>query len=74
VDDRKKARSIFPLRLGKPLKEGARHLAAQEGVSLNHFISLAVAEKIGRLEGLAARKASSSSIEQAPSELDRQDS
>ena len=28
----------------------ASHLAQRDGVSLNHFISLAVAEKISRLE------------------------
>jgi hypothetical protein len=35
------------------LRERAKILAAQAGVSLNHFISLAVAEKISRLESEA---------------------
>jgi len=42
-------RSSFPLRLAKSLREVAGTLARREGVSLNHFISLAVAEKISRL-------------------------
>jgi hypothetical protein len=42
--------STFPLRLAGSLRNAAHDLAAQDGVSLNHFISLAVAEKISRLE------------------------
>jgi len=44
-----KKRISFPLRLGVSLKQRAEFLASQDGVSLNHFISLAVAEKISRL-------------------------
>jgi hypothetical protein len=40
----------FPLRLPKSLRATAKELADKEGVSLNHFISLAVAEKISRVE------------------------
>ena len=40
----------FPLRLAKSLKEAANHMAQREGISLNHFISLAVAEKVSRIE------------------------
>jgi hypothetical protein len=40
----------FPLRLGVSLKETANLLALRDGVSLNYFISLAVAEKISRIE------------------------
>jgi predicted HicB family RNase H-like nuclease len=43
-------RRSFPLRLAKSLKEMASALANKDGVSLNHFISLAVAEKISRME------------------------
>lgn len=46
-----KRRMIFPLRLAVSLKDMACILAHKDGVSLNHFISLAVAEKISRLEG-----------------------
>jgi hypothetical protein len=42
--------SQFPLRLPKSLRETAKELASKEGISLNHFISLAVAEKISRVE------------------------
>jgi hypothetical protein len=40
----------FALRLATSLKDHAKLLATRDGVSLNHFISLAVAEKIARLE------------------------
>ncbi len=40
----------FPLRLGISLKAVAVMLAQRDGVSLNHFINLAVAEKVRRLE------------------------
>jgi HicB family len=48
IDD--KRRMTFPLRLAGSLKNMAHHLAQQDGISLNHFISIAVAEKISRLE------------------------
>ena len=40
----------FPLRLPVSVRDTATELAHRDGVSLNHFISLAVAEKISRLE------------------------
>ncbi len=40
----------FPLRLGTSIRQQAADLAQNEGISLNHFISLAVAEKISRME------------------------
>jgi hypothetical protein len=40
----------FPLRLSLSVRQQATELAREEGVSLNHFISLAVAEKISRME------------------------
>jgi hypothetical protein len=40
----------FPLRLAKSLREAANAMAAQQGISLNHFISVALAEKISRSE------------------------
>jgi hypothetical protein len=43
----------FPLRLAKSLKDTAGLFARRDGVSLNHFINLAVAEKISRLESTA---------------------
>jgi predicted HicB family RNase H-like nuclease len=38
----------FPLRLAKSLREAAKAMAMRQGISLNHFISLALAEKINR--------------------------
>ena len=49
VNDDEKKRISFPLRLAASLKRQAMLLASQDGVSLNHFISLAVAEKISRM-------------------------
>jgi hypothetical protein len=48
LDD--KRRMTYPLRLAASMRDMASHLAQKDGVSLNHFISLAVAEKISRLE------------------------
>lgn len=45
-----KRRQCFPLRLASSLRSQASNLAHNEGISLNHFISLAVAEKISRME------------------------
>ena len=47
--DTKRALS-FPLRLCPSTRQQATKLAQQDNISLNHFISLAVAEKISRLE------------------------
>jgi len=41
-------RRSFPLRLAKSLREMASTLARRDGVSLNYFISHAVAEKINQ--------------------------
>jgi hypothetical protein len=40
----------FPLRLPPSIFERASEIAHREGLSLNHFIGLAVAEKISRLD------------------------
>lgn len=40
----------FPLRLPRSLRTAAEAVSRQEGVSLNHFIALAVAEKLARLD------------------------
>lgn len=49
VEQGHKAKS-FPLRLSRTLHEEARTSAAEEGISLNHFIEIAVAEKVTRME------------------------
>jgi predicted HicB family RNase H-like nuclease len=41
----------FILRLPASLRVEADQLADHEGISLNHFIAQAIAEKLGRLEG-----------------------
>jgi hypothetical protein len=50
MDLGKKQRIAFPLRMALSLKEAANGLALRDGVSLNFFISVAIAEKISRLE------------------------
>jgi hypothetical protein len=48
--NRFKRHQSFPLRLSPSAREQVNEFARKEGISLNHFISLAVAEKISRLE------------------------
>lgn len=48
--NQKSSNRAFLLRLPVSMKEQAVELAKEDGTSLNHFISLAVAEKIARLE------------------------
>jgi hypothetical protein len=50
MDIDQKRHLTFPLRLPSSMRDVATDLAHKDGVSLNHFISLAVAEKISRLE------------------------
>lgn len=45
-----KRHQSFPLRLSPSIRQQANDLAHAEGISLNHFISLAVAEKLVRME------------------------
>jgi hypothetical protein len=49
VSNDEKQRISFALRLATSLKDRAKLLAGRDGISLNHFISQAVAEKIDRL-------------------------
>lgn len=54
------ARSKYPLYLPASLKEAATRLARNDGVSLNQWITAAVAQKIGAVETadeLLARRA-----------------
>jgi hypothetical protein len=43
----------YPLKLPASVKLAAQRLAKEDGVSLNQWISLAVAEKIGAVETAA---------------------
>lgn len=44
------ARSSYPLKLPTSVKSAAQRLAKEDGVSLNQWIAVAVAEKIGAVE------------------------
>ena len=65
----------FPLRLMPSVRKVAEQISQREGVSLNQFINVAVAEKLAHLqheEWLARRaKVTNSSIAKAPLILDR---
>jgi hypothetical protein len=50
VDKGKKTPAIFSLRLAASLRELAKAMAARDGISLNQFINMAVAEKIARVQ------------------------
>jgi hypothetical protein len=86
VDQKKIAVTKFPLRLMPSVRKGAEDFSLKEGVSLNQFINVAVAEKLAHLqhdEWLARRsRATGSSIgdaleilgrptRQAPEESDK---
>jgi predicted HicB family RNase H-like nuclease len=44
------SKSTYPLKLPLSIKKAAQRLAKEEGVSLNEWIAVAVAEKIGVAE------------------------
>jgi hypothetical protein len=43
-------RSAYPLKLPESIKQAAQRLAKEDGVSLNQWISAAVARKVGASE------------------------
>jgi hypothetical protein len=47
------ARSSYPLKLPDSMKKAAQRLAKEDGVSLNQWISVAVAQKVGAVETAA---------------------
>ncbi len=47
------ARSSYPLKLPDSMKKAAQRLAKEDGVSLNQWISVAVAQKVGTVETAA---------------------
>lgn len=59
--------AVFALRLPRSTRRQAHEMAKQEGLSVNQFITLAVAEKIVRLE---AREFESSLLSDAQDESD----
>ena len=46
----KAASKKFPIRLMPSVRKGVERFSAQEGVSLNQFINVAIAEKLAHLE------------------------
>jgi len=47
------SKSTYPLKLPTSIKKAAQRLAQEDGVSLNQWIAVAVAEKIGVIETAA---------------------
>ncbi|MBF0354298.1 MAG: pilus assembly protein HicB [Alphaproteobacteria bacterium] len=48
------SKATYPLKLPESVKNAARRLAREDGVSLNQWIAAAVAEKVGVVETAAA--------------------
>ena len=44
------SKATYPLKLPLSIKKAARRLAKEDGVSLNQWIAVAVAEKVGVVE------------------------
>jgi HicB family len=44
------SKATYPLRLPVSIKKAAQRLAKEDGVSLNHWIAAAVAQKVGVVE------------------------
>ena len=47
------SKSTYPLKLPLSIKKAAQRLAKEDGVSLNQWIAVAVAEKVGVVETAA---------------------
>jgi hypothetical protein len=47
------SKSTYPLKLPTSIKKAAQRLAQEDGVSLNQWIAVAVAEKVGVMETAA---------------------
>lgn len=56
MDMERKRKQSFLLRLPTSIREQATELAREEGTSINHFISIAVAEKISRMRQRSATR------------------
>lgn len=61
MDQEMKRKQSFLLRLPLSVREEATRIAHLEGTSLNHFIALALAEKISRMEASKAQALSNPS-------------
>jgi len=47
------SKATYPLKLPLPIEKAAQRLAKEDGVSLNQWIAVAVAEKVGVVETAA---------------------
>ena len=62
MDQELKRKQSFLLRLPISIREEATRIAHLEGTSLNHFIALALAEKISRMEAVRVQASPSPSL------------
>jgi hypothetical protein len=44
------AKTAYPLRISASLQKAASRLAKEDGVSLSHWINMAIAQKVGAVE------------------------
>ena len=68
------SRASYPLKLPVSIKEAAARLAREDGVSLNQWIAVAIAQKIGVVEtaaGFLKRRAGKAKPEGMVAFLDR---
>ena len=66
MDQEQKRKQSFLLRLPVSVREDATRIAQLEGTSLNHFIALALTEKISRMEAARAQVPTTSSHGRPP--------
>jgi len=60
------SKGTYPLKLPQSIKRAAERLAKEDGVSLNQWISVAVAQKVGSVETAAEfvrRRAGNAKVE-----------
>lgn len=68
------SKGTYPLKLPASIKRAAERLAKEDGVSLNQWISVAVAQKISAVETAAdffRRRAGTAKVEDLKAILDR---
>lgn len=65
------SKATYPLKLPLSIKQAAQRLAKEDGVSLNQWIVVAVAEKVGVVETAAEffKKASREGVEERADEI-----
>ena len=59
METEQKRKQSFLLRLPSSLREQANQIAHEDGTSLNHFIAIAVAEKLSRMGQKSLQRPSS---------------